>query len=61
VLKFDRGGYGLSTRVAGRSVVDGAADVAALADHLGWDRFAVTGGSGGALMRWRAAPFFPNT
>jgi pimeloyl-ACP methyl ester carboxylesterase len=47
VLKFDRGGYGLSTRVPGRSVADGAADVAALADHLGWDRFAVTGGSGG--------------
>ena len=47
VLKFDRGGYGLSSRLPGRSVADGAADVAALADHLGWDRFAVTGGSGG--------------
>jgi pimeloyl-ACP methyl ester carboxylesterase len=34
VLRFDRGGYGLSTRVPGRSVADGAADVAALADHL---------------------------
>jgi pimeloyl-ACP methyl ester carboxylesterase len=47
VVKFDRGGYGLSTRVPGRSVADAAVDVAAVADHLGWDRFAVTGGSGG--------------
>jgi pimeloyl-ACP methyl ester carboxylesterase len=47
VLQFDRGGYGLSTRLPGRSVGDGAADVAAITDHLGWETFAVTGGSGG--------------
>ncbi len=47
VLKFDRPGYGLSTRLPGRQVADAAADVAAVTDHLGWDGFAVTGGSGG--------------
>jgi pimeloyl-ACP methyl ester carboxylesterase len=47
VLRFDRAGYGLSTRVAGRSVRQCVSDVVVLADHLGWERFAVTGGSGG--------------
>jgi pimeloyl-ACP methyl ester carboxylesterase len=47
VLKFDRAGYGRSTRLPGRSVGDCAADVAAIADHLGWETFAVTGASGG--------------
>jgi pimeloyl-ACP methyl ester carboxylesterase len=47
VLRFDRGGYGLSTRVPGRSVRDCAADVVALADHVGWEHFAITGASGG--------------
>ena len=47
VLKFDRPGYGLSTRLPGRSVVDCAADVAAITDRLGWEKFAVTGASGG--------------
>jgi pimeloyl-ACP methyl ester carboxylesterase len=48
VLVADRAGYGGSTRLPGRSVADVAADVTALVDHLGWDRFAVWGGSGGA-------------
>jgi pimeloyl-ACP methyl ester carboxylesterase len=43
----DRPGYGGSTRQPGRTVVDVVTDVAALADAQGWDRFAVTGGSGG--------------
>jgi pimeloyl-ACP methyl ester carboxylesterase len=47
VLRFDRGGYGLSTRAPGRSVGDCVSDVLALVDHVGWDRFAVTGSSGG--------------
>src|SRR4051794_8100368 len=47
VITYDRPGYGGSTRRPGRSVVDCVEDVAALADHLGLDRFAVTGGSGG--------------
>lgn len=43
----DRAGYGLSTRHRGRSVADEASDVLAVADALGFDRFAVVGGSGG--------------
>ena len=47
-ITYDRAGYGLSTRLPGRSVAHAAADVAAIADALGLERFAVTGGSGGA-------------
>jgi pimeloyl-ACP methyl ester carboxylesterase len=46
-ILFDRPGYGLSTRRPGRKVADVADDVRAIVDHLGIDRFAVTGGSGG--------------
>jgi pimeloyl-ACP methyl ester carboxylesterase len=47
VIAFDRPGYGRSTRMAGRRVVDVVDDVARLADHLGLGEFAVVGGSGG--------------
>src|SRR3954470_5422757 len=47
VITFDRAGYGQSTRNPGRRVVDVVGDATALADHLGLDRFAVSGGSGG--------------
>jgi pimeloyl-ACP methyl ester carboxylesterase len=47
VITYDRPGYGESDRKAGRSVVDCVPDVAAIADHLGIERFSVTGGSGG--------------
>ncbi len=47
VVTYDRPGYGESSRQPGRSVVDCVGDVAAIADELGIDRFAVTGGSGG--------------
>jgi pimeloyl-ACP methyl ester carboxylesterase len=47
LITYDRPGYGASDRNRGRSVVDCVADVAAIADALGIDRFAVTGGSGG--------------
>lgn len=43
----DRPGYGGSTRQPGRTVASVVADASALADSLGWDRFTVTGGSGG--------------
>jgi pimeloyl-ACP methyl ester carboxylesterase len=48
VVMYDRPGYGLSDPQLGRSVADAAADVAAIADELGFERFAVVGGSGGA-------------
>ena len=47
LVAYDRPGYGGSTRLQGRSVADCAADVAAIADALGIDRFCVLGGSGG--------------
>lgn len=47
VLMYDRPGYGASDRHRGRSVVDCVADVEAIADSLGLDRFHVIGGSGG--------------
>jgi pimeloyl-ACP methyl ester carboxylesterase len=47
LITYDRPGYGASTRHPGRRVVDCVTDVAAIADALGIERFAVTGGSGG--------------
>jgi pimeloyl-ACP methyl ester carboxylesterase len=46
-VSYDRPGYGGSTRHPGRDVASAAADVAAVADALGIDRFAVMGPSGG--------------
>ena len=59
LLRFDRGGYGLSTRVPGRSIHDCVSDVQALVDHLGWERFAVTGGSGGGPHALACAALLP--
>jgi pimeloyl-ACP methyl ester carboxylesterase len=47
VITYDRPGYGASDRDPGRRVVSCVGDVAAIADALGIERFAVTGGSGG--------------
>lgn len=47
LIAYDRPGYGRSARDPGRRVVDCAADVAAIADSLRIERFAVVGGSGG--------------
>jgi pimeloyl-ACP methyl ester carboxylesterase len=48
VIAYDRPGYGRSDPKLGRSVVDAPADIAAIADELGFEQFAVVGGSGGA-------------
>jgi pimeloyl-ACP methyl ester carboxylesterase len=47
IITYDRPGYGGSDPKPERLVVDAADDVAALADHLGIDTFAVMGTSGG--------------
>jgi pimeloyl-ACP methyl ester carboxylesterase len=47
LIAYDRPGYGGSDRHPGRSVADAAADVAAIADALGLDRFLTQGRSGG--------------
>lgn len=46
-ISYDRPGYGGSTPHPGRDVASAAGDVAAIADALGIDRFAVLGHSGG--------------
>jgi pimeloyl-ACP methyl ester carboxylesterase len=47
IITYDRPGYGESDPHPGRRVVDAAGDVAAIADELGIERFAVVGTSGG--------------
>jgi pimeloyl-ACP methyl ester carboxylesterase len=56
----DRPGYGGSTRQPGRTVASVVADACALADSLGWDRFAVTGGSGGGPHALACAALLPD-
>ena len=59
-VTHDRAGYGRSDRHHGRTVADEAADVAALADELGFDRFGVTGGSGGGPHVLACAALLPD-
>jgi pimeloyl-ACP methyl ester carboxylesterase len=47
VVTFDRPGYGRSTAQRDRTIVSVADDALAIADELGWSRFAVLGVSGG--------------
>jgi pimeloyl-ACP methyl ester carboxylesterase len=47
LIGYDRPGYGDSTRLPGRSIADCAADVGAIADALGLDRYTSWGISGG--------------
>ena len=56
----DRPGYGLSTFHAGRRFADWADDVRQLADHLGLDRFAVLGLSGGGPHAAVCAALLPD-
>lgn len=58
-IAYDRPGYGLSTRVPGRTTADTAADIEAIADRLGIDRFAVFGVSGGGAHALAAAALLP--
>ncbi len=56
----DRPGYGDSTFQPNRRILDWATDVAQLADHLGFDRFAVAGHSGGGPHTLACAYALPN-
>jgi pimeloyl-ACP methyl ester carboxylesterase len=60
VITYDRAGYGVSDRHPGRTVVDDVADVAAMADAIGLDRFYITGGSGGGPHSMAAAARLPD-
>ena len=48
LLVIDRPGYGRTSRWPGRRIVDVVDDVRAVLEGVGWERFAVWGGSGGA-------------
>ena len=59
-VSWSRPGYGSSTRQAGRTVADAAADAAAVLDHLGADRAFVAGHSGGGPHALACAALLPD-
>jgi pimeloyl-ACP methyl ester carboxylesterase len=59
LVTHDRAGYGRSDRNPGRRVAEVAADVAALADELGLERFGAMGGSGGGPHVLACAALLP--
>ncbi len=59
LIGYSRPGYGASTEHRGRSMADNAADVAAVADALGVDRFGVWGHSGGGSPALACAARLP--
>jgi pimeloyl-ACP methyl ester carboxylesterase len=59
VCSYDRPGYGLSTRRRGHTQAQNVDDVVAIADALGWERFAVAGASGGTAPALAVARFQP--
>jgi pimeloyl-ACP methyl ester carboxylesterase len=60
LLAYDRPGYGGSDPHPGRTVADAAGDVAAIANALSIDRFAVEGGSGGGPHTLACAALLPD-
>jgi pimeloyl-ACP methyl ester carboxylesterase len=59
VIALDRPGIGLSDKSPGRTVLDRAADVVALADAMHLDRFACVGWSGGGAHALACAHAVP--
>jgi pimeloyl-ACP methyl ester carboxylesterase len=59
-VAYSRPGYGASDRHPGRSVADCVADVVAIADALGHDRFYCSGGSGGGPHSIACAALIPD-
>ena len=60
MVTHDRAGYGRSARRRGRTVADEAEDVLLLADNLGFERFGVSGGSGGGPHVLACAALLPD-
>jgi pimeloyl-ACP methyl ester carboxylesterase len=58
-LSYDRPSYGGSSQQPGRDVAAAAADVAAVADRLGIERFAALGTSGGGPSALACAALLP--
>jgi pimeloyl-ACP methyl ester carboxylesterase len=59
LVTHDRAGYARSDRRRGRRVADEADDVVVLADHLGFERFGVSGASGGGPHALACAALLP--
>lgn len=59
LIGFDRPGYGRSTPLRSYRICDISADLAALMDHLGIDRFIALGFSGGAPFALACAAHMP--
>ena len=59
LLSYSRPGYSGSTPQPGRSIADAAADVAAVMDALGAERFATYGASGGGPHALACAALLP--
>ena len=59
-VSYDRPGYGGSTPRRGRNVASAAGDVAAIADALGLEQFAVMGHSGGGPHALACAALLPD-
>ena len=59
LVTHDRAGYARSDRRRGRCVADEVDDVLLLAGELGFERFAVTGGSGGGPHALACAALIP--
>ena len=59
-VSYDRPAYGGSSPRQGRDVASAAADVAAVADALGIERFAVMGHSGGSVHALACAAILPD-
>jgi pimeloyl-ACP methyl ester carboxylesterase len=59
LVTHDRAGYGRSSRRPGRRIVDEVDDVVLLADHLGYERFGVSGGSCGGPHALACAALLP--
>ena len=60
IVELVRPGYGTSTREPGRTVADVVPLVAALADHLGHERFVTMGWSGGGPHAIATAALMPD-
>lgn len=59
LIAVERPGYGLSTYKPGRRLVDWPQDILALADHLGFERFAILGYSAGGPYAAVCARYIP--
>src|SRR5215831_9800094 len=59
-VTHDRAGYGRSSRLRGRRIVDDVDDVRLIADELDVERFGVIGGSGGGPHALACAARLPD-